>query len=37
MKREARRLWGAALLPIFGDLFEAIRTSAHWPHLFHWL
>ena len=37
LKREARRLWGAALLPILGDLFEAIRTSPHWPHLFHWL
>jgi protein-S-isoprenylcysteine O-methyltransferase Ste14 len=37
VKREARRLWGAALLPIVADLFEALRTSPHWPHLFRWL
>ncbi|HEY0369002.1 MAG TPA: isoprenylcysteine carboxylmethyltransferase family protein [Chthoniobacterales bacterium] len=36
-KREARRLWGAALLPIVADLLEALRTSAYWPHLFKWL
>ncbi len=35
--REARRLWAAALLPMAADFLEAVRTSPHWPNLFHWL
>ena len=37
MGREARRLWGAALVPIAGTLLETLRNNPHWPHLFRFL
>lgn len=37
LRREARRLWGAALLPIVGELIATLRVNPHWPHLFRLL
>ena len=34
LRREAHRLWGAAVLPIVAELVALLRNNEHWPHWF---
>lgn len=36
LRKEALRLWGAALLPFLAEVISHLRTAPWWPHL-HWL
>ena len=34
LKMEAKRLWGAALIPIFSEIIMHLRMAPWWPHWF---